>query len=67
MSCDGTARLWDCGSGQCITSITSIQCPINKCSLFTNNNISNTQIQPPLHGKCVCVCMYVCVCVCMYV
>lgn len=51
VSCDGTARLWDCGSGQCITSITSIQCPINKCSLFTNNNISNTQIQPPLHER----------------
>ncbi len=30
---DGTARLWDCGSGQCISLLSETGCVVNGCSL----------------------------------
>lgn len=33
VSSDGTAKLWDCGTGTSLATIATTQCPINACAL----------------------------------
>lgn len=41
---DGTARLWDCGSGQCVSILSSVNCSINSCDVSTIPSL----VTPPL-------------------
>lgn len=63
VSSDGSAKLWDCGSGSCITDLISTQCPINACALSTSAVMAekNTTEPPGITNVGMYSYMYVCV------
>jgi proteasomal ATPase-associated factor 1 len=52
VSRDGTARLWDCGTGRCLDKLTSIRQPINSCSLSASEVVAQRNPSPPLEPEC---------------
>lgn len=47
VSSDGSAKLWDCGSGSCIADLHSSQSPINACGLSTSAMMAEKNTTEP--------------------
>lgn len=47
VSSDGTARLWDCGSGRCLSTLAKVRCPINSCALAASSIVGERNTTPP--------------------
>lgn len=58
-SYDGTARLWECGSGQCIQVLASTGAPINGCGLVIDSALIPPSKTTP-SGQLLCVWYILC-------
>lgn len=41
-SADGSAKLWDCGSGECIRTICNVPCIINDSDIINDSTLPNS-------------------------